>query len=186
MDRLLKKDAAQRFQNGNDLAMVLDKITNPANHVGPDEGFVDLPERKNESVTVPHKTEAKNPNHIFRVQEKETGNWLGKTYSRSYNFSAEDIEDFGKNFQKASDDIALWLKKRSKKAIKVSFAIDAHPWIHKRIMDKFIAPPMAGSGFGDFCQYGTLTLHLYSALDPIGKKYLVLDNGQRPSKKPPP
>ena len=114
----------------------------------------------------------------YEVLEYMQGSWWNRYYQYDVKFSAEDFDEFNKNFQQMSDDIAQWHAQYKKKAKLVNIAVFAHPWILKRILQRFKAEFTEGHGYGDFCRQGTVRLHLFDALDSQGQHYVIAEQGK--------
>ncbi|XID74073.1 hypothetical protein ACF3NA_05730 [Alkanindiges sp. WGS2144] len=115
----------------------------------------------------------------YRSQDIKQGSWWKRCYTRQVEFRADDFEEFITYFQQLADELIDWQKKYKTKAKILEIAIDAHPWIAKRIMQRFRADFGTGHGYGDFCRYGTVKLHLFNALEPKGEHYLIIHKGQK-------
>ena len=114
----------------------------------------------------------------YEVLEYMQGSWWNRYYQYDVKFSAEDFDEFNKNFQQMSDDIAQWHAQYKKKAKLVNIAVFAHPWILKRILQRFKAEFTESHGYGDFCRQGTVRLHLFDALDSQGQHYVIAEQGK--------
>lgn len=114
----------------------------------------------------------------YEVLEYMQGSWWNRYYQYDVKFSAEDFDEFNKNFQQMSDDIAQWHVQHKKKAKLVNIAVFAHPWILKRILQRFKAEFTEGHGYGDFCRQGTVRLNLFDALDSQGQHYVIAEQGK--------
>lgn len=114
----------------------------------------------------------------YEVLECMQGSWWNRYYQYDVKFSAEDFDEFNKNFQQMSDDIAQWHVQHKKKAKLVNIAVFAHPWILKRILQRFKAEFTEGHGYGDFCRQGTVRLNLFDALDSQGQHYVIAEQGK--------
>ena len=114
----------------------------------------------------------------YEVTDGAHGSWWNRSYHYSVKFSAEDFDEFSQKFQKMSDDIAQWHAQHKKKAKLVEVAVFAHPWILKRILQRFKAEFTEGHGYGDFCRQGTVRLHLFDALDSQGQHYVIAEQGK--------
>lgn len=182
LDRLLAKEARYRFQSGTESKEVFEQLLKPpASKAGAAApvSFDQLPSSKPVS---PMMTAAASPTHQFyEVSDEESGGFFSKKVIRTVHFSADDYDEFGTHFQRMSDEVGEWHQRLGKKANTLHLSIEAHPWIHKRIIDKVRADFSAGHGYGDFMQQGTVTLHLYDPMDQNGKRYLVRDKGKVPT-----
>lgn len=185
LDKLLAKEARYRFQTGLEVRDAIELLLKPPVHAqqghatAPVAQFSALPTA---SSSARHELVAGSPTQSFyRFSDEETGNFFSKKIIRRVNFSADDYEEFSIHFQKMADDLMLWMKQVGKKADTLHLSIEAHPWIHKRIIDKIRADFSVGHGYGDFANRGTVTLHLYDPIDPTGKQYLVRSKGKQPS-----
>lgn len=114
----------------------------------------------------------------YLVEDFVQGHWWNRWYQRNIKFSADDFDEFSKKFQQMSDEIAQWQRQYKKKARLLQIEVFAHPWILKRILQRFKAEFTTGHGYGNFCQQGTVKLHLYDALDPQGQHYLIAEQGK--------
>lgn len=186
LDKLLAKEARYRFQTGVEVRDAIEAILKAptqavAQTASAPANFSALPSAKSTS-SASHELVAGSPSQSFyRYSDEETGNFFSKKIIRRVNFSADDYEEFSTHFQKMADDLTVWMKQAGKKADTLHLSIEAHPWIHKRIIDKIRADFSAGHGYGDFANRGTVTLHLYDPIDPTGKQYLVRSKGKQPT-----
>jgi serine/threonine protein kinase len=183
LDRLLAKEARYRFQSGHEVKEAIEVLLKPpaAAHAAaaPAAKLENLPTKPTSASVL--MSPAASPSHSFyEIADEETGGFFTKKVIRTVRFSADDYEEFANYFQRMSDEVAEWHHKWGKKANTLHLAIEAHPWIHKRIIDKVRADFSAGHGYGDFMQQGTITLHLYDPIDTTGKRYLVRDKGKAP------
>lgn len=122
------------------------------------------------------------PEAIASYYESEDvvhGHWWNRSITRQIRFSAEDYEEFSKNFQRLSDELCTWQQQHKRKAQVLEVSIFAHPWILKRIFQQFNAQFTQGHGYGDFSQKGTIRLHLHDAFDSVGTQYLLFKNGKK-------
>ncbi|MEC7120491.1 MAG: protein kinase [Pseudomonadota bacterium] len=188
LDRLLAKEARYRFQTGLEVRDAVEALLNAptataypqaAPMAQPTGEFAPLPTAKPKPTAAP--VVAPPSQSFYRVSDEVVGSFFNKKIVRRVNFSADDYEEFGTHFQKMADELNAWMQEVGKKADTLHMSIEAHPWIHKRIIDKIRADFSAGHGYGDFAKRGTVTLHLYDALDPTGKQYLVRTKGQQPA-----
>ena len=127
------------------------------------------------------------PNHLpdpvepyYEVLECAQGSWWNRSYHFEVKFSADDFDEFSQKFQRMSDDIGQWHARHKKKAKLLNVAVFGHPWILKRIHQRFKADFTLGHGYGDFCKQGTVKLHLFDAFDPQGQHYLIAEQGELP------
>ena len=114
----------------------------------------------------------------YMVEDKVQGSWWSRWHQLEVKFSADDFDEFSTKFQQMSDEIGQWHLQYKKKAKLLDVAVFAHPWILKRILQRFKAEFTSGHGYGDFCRQGTVTLHLFDALDPQGQHYLIAEKGE--------
>ncbi len=119
------------------------------------------------------------PHHNFyAVSDEQLGIILFRKIIRTVHFSADDFEEFSENFQRMSDELALWVEKSGRKAHQLHIAIEAHPWILKRVKARISQRFPEGHPYGDFSRRQTITLHLYDRLDPIGQHYTLFKDGE--------
>ena len=118
------------------------------------------------------------PTSYFQVDDEVQGNLLNRFMLRKVAFSAEDFEEFSKKFQKMSDELISWRQQYKKKAKVLEVSINAHPWILKRVKQQFYVPFSDGHGYGDFCHYGTVKLHLFDPMDAVGEHFVVYEKGK--------
>lgn len=115
----------------------------------------------------------------YETKDEVSGKWWNRCMTRQVRFSAEDYEEFSKKFQRLSDELCTWQQQHKRKAKVLEVSIFAHPWILKRILQQFNVQFSAGHGYGDFCQKGTIRLHLHDAFDPAGTHYLLYQQGKK-------
>ncbi len=115
----------------------------------------------------------------FQVSDEQQGGLLSRHWVRKVAFSAADFEEFSRKFQQMSDEIISWRKQYKNKAKVLEVAINAHPWILKRVRQQFYIPYGEGHGYGDFCQYGTVKLHLFDPMDMQGEHSVVYEKGKK-------
>ena len=128
-----------------------------------------------DSTDLPEPIEA-----YYTVIDHTQGSWWNRWYRLEIKFSADDFDEFSTKFQQMSDEIGQWHAQHKKKAKLLEIAVFAHPWILKRILQRFNAEFTTGHGYGDFCRQGTVKLHLFDALDPQGQHYLMAEQGKTP------
>ena len=104
---------------------------------------------------------------------------LSRHWVRKVAFSAADFEEFSRKFQQMADELTSWRKKYKNKAKVLEVAINAHPWILKRVRQQFYIQYGEGHGYGDFCKYGTVKLHLFDPMDMQGEHYVLYEKGQK-------
>ena len=114
----------------------------------------------------------------YVLTDLSQGTWWNRWYRCDVKFSAEDFDEFSQKFQQMSDEVGQWHAQHKKKAKLLKIAVFAHPWILKRIHQRFKAEFTRGHGYGDFCRQGTVKLHLSDALDLQGKHYLIAEKGK--------
>lgn len=184
LDRLLAKSPAYRFQNGNEVREAISQLLQAPQRLAPEQvSYEDLPVRPvasaPELVLMPESAAR------YDTVDEESGGFFTKKITRTVSFSANDYDEFAQAFQRMSDELILWRQKNGKKADKLRMVIEAHPWIHKRIIDKVRADFSPGHGYGDFARTGTIQLHLYDPAEPEGKRYTVRDKGVPTGQKKP-
>lgn len=132
------------------------------------------PEKKQQATKKEEKT------LHYESEELVEGSFIFKKFYLNIEFSASDFEQFEAQFKKASKEIASWYKRYKKKAKQVDFEIEAHPWIHRRILAKLNQNFPDNHPFGAYANNGTVTMHLYDSVDEEGEKYIVRQNGKIP------
>lgn len=115
----------------------------------------------------------------FQVSDEQQGGLFSRHWVRKVAFSAADFEEFSSKFQKMSDELITWRKQYKNKAKVLEVAINTHPWILKRVRQQFYIPYGEGHGYGDFCQHGTVKLHLFDPMDLQGEHYIVYEKGEK-------
>lgn len=115
----------------------------------------------------------------FQVSDEQQGGLLSRHWVRKVAFSAADFEEFSRKFQQMSDEMISWRKQYKNKARVLEVAINAHPWILKRVHQQFYTPYGEGHGYGDFCHYGTVKLHLFDPMDLQGEHAIVYEKGKK-------
>lgn len=184
LDRLLAKEPRYRFQTGLEAKDAIEQLLLPpaaavaTNATAAAPVLQSLPTRAN-----PRSAESLPPANVgfYQVTDSESGSFFSKKMTRQVQFYADNYDEFNQYFQKMSDEVGEWHRRMGKKAHTLALSIEAHPWIYKRIMDKMRTDFGAGHGYGDFARRGTVTLHLFDALDPAGQHYLVKDQGRTPA-----
>lgn len=191
LDRLLAKDPAYRLQTGQAVADAIEQILiapiTPVSRGHQPVQPVELNDVQ-EAVSTPRvapplvaaPTKAPTP---YTVRDEENGGFFSKRLTRYITFGADDFDSFSNQFQRMSDELGQWLAKYGRKADTLQLAIDAHPWIHKRILDRLTANHPPGNGYGDFARQGTVKVHLFDEVDPVGKHLLLREKGRIPTKK---
>lgn len=181
LDRLLAKEPRYRFQSGIETSEAIDALLAPrpvhAKAQQPAEPLSALPSAKPSGLPP---APSKPAHQFYEESDEESGGFFSKKSTRTVRFSADDYEEFEGHFQKMSDGVLAWRQRVGKKADTLHLAIEAHPWIHKRVIDKIRAEFSAGHGYGDFMKQGSITLHLYDPDDQKGRRYLVRDKGKAP------
>lgn len=114
----------------------------------------------------------------FQTQDEVEGPLFFRRVTRRVSFYAEDYETFSSYFQQMSDELKIWREKYGRQAKTLDMSINAHPWILKRILKQLYNEFPAEHGYGDFCQVGTVTLHLYDPLDSAGQHYQIRIKGK--------
>ncbi len=182
LDRLLAKEPRYRYQSGTETYEAIEAILKPpAAGVAVAKPTLEaLPQAKRGSSGLPAAPSAPS-NRFYEENDEESGGFFSKKVTRHVRFSADDYEEFSIHFQRMSDHLREWREKYGKKADTLHLAVEAHPWIHKRVIDQVRTDFSAGHGYGDFMKVGTISLHLYDPDDQTGKRYLVRDKGKVPA-----
>lgn len=198
VDKLMSKEAANRYPNGAAVVAAIDALEaslNPAAAQSSASGAgtaqntpppMSRPERKDALKTIPKAKkqvveEAKAPEPVYEVEDSISGSFLSKRVTREIAFGADDYDQFEKQFSRASKDIAEWRGQYGKKAKQLDFVIEAHPWIHRRILDKLNGQFSEQHPYGAFSLVGTITVHLFDEVDKKGERYIVRENGKIPA-----
>lgn len=116
----------------------------------------------------------------FETVDEVEGLIFFRHVTRKVSFYAEDYETFCAYFQSMSDELKVWREKYGRQAKILDLSINAHPWILKRILKQLYNTFPVEHGYGDFCQVGTVTLHLYDPLDNVGQHYEIRVKGKLP------
>jgi hypothetical protein len=118
-------------------------------------------------------TEIAEKRHFFTTTDETSGKFLSKKFARKVHFSADDFEEFSDNFQRMTDELAVWCNAHGRKANALHIEIEAHPWIRKRVRDQLIRTFPQGHPYGDFSRQNLITLLLTDA-ESHAQQYLVL------------
>lgn len=200
IDKLMDKQAANRYATGADVVVAIDALeeaqkiaaagqsTQPqASNAQPASTPKPMtrPERSDGLKTIPKAQkrmieEVQTPEPTYEVDDIVSGGFLSKRVTREIAFNADDYEQFEKLFSRASKDIADWRSAYGKKAKQIDFIIEAHPWIHRRILDKLNGTFSEQHPYGEFSRFGTITVHLFDEVDKKGERYIVRENGKVP------
>lgn len=106
---------------------------------------------------------------FFRSEESSSGGLLSRRYAARVAFSCEDWDSFKEQMQKLQLELAEWLGKRGRKANRLALAIEAHPWIHGRVLEALRRARDENSALGTLLRQGEVTLHLYAEDEPVGQ-----------------
>lgn len=157
--------------SGSAAGAVTPQVNKPVEYDG---GYKPIPKaQKKEEKKVVKETR-------YEVEDYVSGGFINKKVTREIAFAADDYDQFEKLFSRASEDIAKWREAYGKKAKQLDFIIEAHPWIHRRILDKLNGQFSEQHPYGAFSKSGTITVHLFDEVDKKGEKYLVRDSGKIP------
>lgn len=190
VDKLMDKVADNRYPDGQSVAAAIDELLADK----PKATEANTPDATPEPMTRPEEVDGYKPipkpqkrvekkvekELFYEVEDYVAGGFINKKISREIAFKADDYDEFAKLFSRASKDIAKWRETYGKKAKQVDFVIEAHPWIHRRILDKLNGNFAEQHPYGAFSRAGTITVHLFDAYDTKGEKYLVRKNGKIP------
>lgn len=205
LSKLLAKEVKNRFQNGVEVMVAIDNLlksptqqsqqpiasssssTKPTMSVVPPAAHipsVSAYDRPNINYALDNEPQKSSYEPFFRSEEVVGGNFFFKKYSYHIDFSCDDYEEFKEKREQMHDMLQEWLDKRGKKAVELSVAIQAHPWIHGRIWEVLNDDQPFDSPFGLLLDQATVSLHLYDEVDPNGGRRAVLrDKGKKPEKQ---
>lgn len=200
VDKLMDKQAANRYATGAEVVAAIEALENTLNQQTSNTGAtpansaaaatptkpMNRPERTDGLKTIPKAQkqivpEVKAPEPTYEVEDTLSGGFLSKKVTREIAFNADDYDQFEKLFSRASNDIGEWRGQYGKKAKQVDFVIEAHPWIHRRILDKLNGTFSDQHPYGAFSKIGTITVHLFDEVDKAGECYIVRENGKVPA-----
>jgi serine/threonine protein kinase len=198
IDRLLAKDPSQRHPNGREVMAEIDALLNPqrpatfnarpvvdpalagaATQIMPAlQPTQPAPPPKPSATPRPAVAKAYEP--YFRLAEEVSGGMLSKRYSMQVAFSAEDYEELKKQVHELQAELWDWLEKRGKKACRLSISIQAHPWIHGRVLDLVKRARNENSPLGTLLNSAEVHLHLFAEDEPEGQRIQLSDKEGKP------
>ena len=195
LDRMLAKLPVHRYQTGREVAAAIDHILSPpASHPVPvrvttpsaagmttgqhHAGPVGESTRPQAHPAQPSLGNMQAKATYYQSQDTESGGFFNRRIRREVRFMANDFDEFSRYFERLAAEVATWQQAKGRKADTLHLAIEAHPWIHKRIIDKLNAAHPPGHGYGDFARSGSVTLHLFDELEPEGKQLQLRDRGR--------
>lgn len=194
LDRLLAKEAKSRYATGAELMAAIDALTKPGKPSAPAPTLVaesTLPTSKpfpGSTPQAPAKPAAGGGKggyqSFFNCEEMIGGSFLFKRYSMTASFSADDYEEFKKQFQKLQGELGAWLDKRGKKAEALHIGVQAHPWIHGRVREIIGKSRTENTPFAALLAQAEVKLHLYDEQDQQGVEIVLSEAGGKPVKAP--
>lgn len=183
IEKMLAKDARDRFATGTDVMAAIDQLLKPGPAFGPAPAAIASTAKVGlapQAVNAPAglgKLQPKPMVAFFNTEESIKGNLLSRQYSMKAAFSAEDYDDFKRQFQKLQEALRRWLDKRGKRASRLHLSIQAHPWIQARIREIVRHSRMENTAFGDLLQQAEVKLHLHDPEDNKGQYITLTEAG---------
>lgn len=198
LDRLLAKDPSQRPANGRELLTELDDllapgaparfpsrpVTNPVTSSDPTLIAMPMPAQSSPATVPPLRpgTAATKAPYLpfYRSEETSSGNLLNRRYACTAAFSCDDWDEFKAQLQTLQDELREWLERRGKKARSLALAIQAHPWIHGRVLEAIKRTRSENSALGVVLNQAEVTLHLYAEDEPVGQHHQLSHKDGQP------
>lgn len=106
---------------------------------------------------------------FYRSVETSSGSLFSKRFACRAEFSCEDWDEFKTQMQTLQDELRDWLERRGRKAKTLVLGIQAHPWIHGRVLEALRRTQEENSPLGQVLQQAEVTLHLYAEDEPVGQ-----------------
>lgn len=198
VDRLLAKDASQRPANGREVVAEIDALLTPgrpasfkarpvvdSSVAGAATLVVPALDATRLAAAVPAPRPVKPVYEAFyRSEETMSGGLLSRRYAVDAAFSCDSWEEFKAQLQTLQDELGEWLDKRGKKARRLALAIQAHPWIHGRVLEVIRRASNENSPLGRVLQQAEVTLHLYAEDDPAGQTLALTGKDGKPAEAP--
>ena len=179
LDCLLAKDAKERYANGAELMAAIDQLLKPTPNFAPPPSAMQAATVMMGAVTTGHlhtpaqQKPAAPAQPFFTTEEIVKGSLLARQYHMKAAFSAEDHDDFKRQFQKLQTALRGWLDKRGKRATRLNLDIRVHPWIQARVRDILRQQRMDNTAFGDLGEQAEIKVHLHNAEDPKGQYFTL-------------
>lgn len=185
IDKLMNKEAAHRPANAAEVLKLIQELQKPEVKTQPASELVrpkaSRPDGYKTLNTKPAKSQPELPKQkLFEIDDVVSGGFLTKKVTREVVCRAKDYKQFEQIFVEVSRELSEWLDAYGKKAVQLDFVIEAHPWIHRRILDKLNSPYSPEHPYGKFAQQGTITVHLFDEVDREGERYLLREKGKIP------
>jgi serine/threonine protein kinase len=117
---------------------------------------------------------------FYRSEETSSGGMFSKRFHCRADFSCEDWEEFKRRMQTLQDELGDWLERRGRKARTLALGIQAHPWIHGRVLEAVRRAREENSPLGRVMHQGEVTLHLYADDEPVGQLHQLSDANGKP------
>ncbi len=177
IDRLLAKSPTQRFANGQALMQAIEALQKPATAIAKPSPAAERAATPAPASKTPGPVASSKPYQaFFETAESVSGKFLFKRYQMQAHFSADDYEEFKRQFQRLMDELQGWLELRGKKAEQLHINIQAHPWIHGRIRE-VLTKRMENTAFGTLQQQAAVSLRLYDEQDEQGQHIVLSEAG---------
>ncbi len=106
----------------------------------------------------------------YHSRDQRTGIWPFGQIARTVRWVADDHEQFMQGFVRMSEALA---ERQGRKARRLHLHIEAHPWIHQRVMKVLRAAQAPGHGYGDFVRSKPVHVHLTASDDPVGQHHVI-------------
>lgn len=172
LDRLLAKQPQERCNDGHDIIALIDQLLKPAGA-----------RTSSSTNTAPRApaTLADNikPQPFYHVTESQSGALLFRRYQLAADFSADDYDEFKKQFGQLQAELDTWLAKRGKKAATLALRIQAHPWIRGRLREVLTRGRMENTAFGKLLAQADVSLTLYDSQEPEGETLVLNDTRKK-------
>jgi serine/threonine protein kinase len=195
IDRLLAKDPSQRHPNGREVMAEIDSLlhpqrtavftTRPVVDAGLATASTQVVPALQPTQLAPAPTARPGPAAVyepfFRFEEDVSGGLLNKSYSMKVAFSCEDYEELKRQIHSLQRELWDWLEKRGKKARALSLGVQAHPWIHGRVVELMKRSRSEDTPLGKLLNQGEVQLHLYAPDDPKGQVLQLSDKDGKPA-----
>lgn len=117
---------------------------------------------------------------FYRSVETSSGGMFSKRFHCRADFSCEDWDEFKRQLQTLQDELRDWLQRRGRKARTLALGIQAHPWIHGRVLEAIRRAREENSPLSQVMHQGEVTLHLYAEDEPVGQVHPLSDANGKP------
>jgi serine/threonine-protein kinase PpkA len=117
---------------------------------------------------------------FYRSVETSSGGLFNKRFHCRADFSCEDWEEFKRQMQTLQEELEDWLERRGRKARTLALGIQAHPWIHGRVLEAIRRTREENSPLARVMHQGEVTLHLYAEDEPVGQVHPLSDASGKP------